>query len=326
MFSSKAPNDNLKPKKFLILRFSSIGDIVLTSSVIRCLKKKFPTAEIHFATKSSYFSILEANPYLSKIHLLDNQGILNLLARLRKENFDEVIDLHNNLRTKVIKVVLGKKSASFNKENLKKLMLVRFKINYMPKVHIVDRYMATVAHLGVENDNLGLDYFYDKKNNISKDFLPITHKNEFCVIAIGGQHFTKKLPLHKLIALCRSVELPIVLVGGKEDTQISIQIANEIGSKVFDTCGQLTINQSASLIKSSLKVYTHDTGMMHIAAAYKKEIEVYWGNTMSDFGMYPYKTQHINHEVAGLECRPCSKIGFDKCPKGHFKCMEQHQV
>ena len=307
--------------KFLILRFSSIGDIVLTTPVIRCLKQQYPEAEVHYATKKSYKTLLENNSYIDKIFVLE-KGLNELVKFLKSERYDYIIDLHNNLRTTIIKLRLGVKSFSFDKLNLQKWLLVKFKKNLMPNVHIVDRYMKTVESLGIKNDNKGLDYFIPEKDEIPLDWLPENFRNGYAVYAIGGQHETKKLPLNKMIELCQTIKLPLVFIGGKEDTIISNQLS--VISKdfpIFDTCGKCNLNQSASIIRNSKIVYTHDTGMMHVASALKKKVISIWGNTVPAFGMYPYQTDYEVIENKDLNCRPCSKIGYKKCPLGHFKCM-----
>jgi ADP-heptose:LPS heptosyltransferase len=307
--------------KFLILRFSSIGDIVLTTPVIRCLKQQYPEAEVHFATKKSYKSLLENNPYVDKVFVLE-KSLNDLVNQLKSDHYDYIIDLHNNLRTTILKFRLGVKSFSFDKLNFQKWILVKFKKNLMPNVHIVDRYMKTVESLGVKNDNKGLDYFIPEQDEMPLDWLPENFRNGYAVYAIGGQHETKKLPLNKMIELCQTIQLPLVLIGGKEDSVISEQLSViSKNSLIFDTCGKCNLNQSASLIKNSKVVYTHDTGMMHVAAALKKKVISIWGNTVPAFGMYPYQTDFEVIENKYLHCRPCSKIGFDKCPAGHFKCM-----
>jgi ADP-heptose:LPS heptosyltransferase len=313
----------LSMTKFLILRFSSIGDIVLTTPVIRCLKQQYPDAEVHYATKKSYQSLLENNPYIDKVFVLEN-GLNELVKSLQSERYDYIIDLHNNLRTRIIKIRLGVKSFSFNKLNFQKWILVKFKKNLMPNVHIVDRYMKTVESLGVKNDNKGLDYFIPEKDEMPLDWLPENFRSGYAVYAIGGQHETKKLPLHKMIELCQTIQLPLVLIGGKEDVVISEQLS--VISKnipIFDTCGKCNLNQSASLIKNSKFVYTHDTGMMHVAAAFKKKVVSIWGNTVPEFGMYPYQTDFEVIENKYIHCRPCSKIGYEECPLGHFRCMNR---
>lgn len=313
--------------KFLILRFSSIGDIVLTTPVIRCLKKQYPKAEVHFATKKSYKTILENNPYVDKLFLLEN-GLNPLISELKQENYDYIIDLHNNLRTRIIKFRLGKKSFSFDKLNLRKWLYVKFKKNLMPNVHIVDRYMKTVEDLGILNDNEGLDYFIPERDEMPADWLPESHRNGYTVYAIGGQHETKKLPLEKMLELCRNIKHPIVLVGGKEDFEQGEKLMAALAGispafAIINTCGKCNLNQSASLLRNAELVYTHDTGMMHVAAALKKKVVSIWGNTVPEFGMYPYQTNFVVVENKNLHCRPCSKIGFDKCPAGHFKCMKE---
>ena len=307
--------------KFLILRFSSIGDIVLTTPVIRCLKQQYPDAEVHYVTKKSYETLLENNPHIDKVFVLEN-GLNKMIKDLQSERYDYVIDLHNNLRTTIIKLRLGVKSFSFDKLNLQKWILVKFKKNLMPNVHIVDRYMNTVESLGVKNDNKGLDYFIPEKDEMPSDWLPENFRNGYAVYAIGGQHETKKLPLNKMIELCQTINLPLVLIGGKEDSIISEQLTINIKNiPIFDACGKCNLNQSASIIQNSEIVYTHDTGMMHVAAALKKKIISIWGNTVPELGMYPYHTDFEVIENKDLNCRPCSKIGYNKCPLGHFKCM-----
>lgn len=311
-------------RKILILRFSSIGDIVLTTPVIRCLKQQLGEVEIHFATKKPFGGLLKTNPYVDKTHLLDGSDAA-LISGLKKEAYDVVVDLHNNLRTSKIKWALQTKSYSFNKLNWRKFLLVRFKINTLPQIHIVDRYMQTVNDLGVENDKKGLDFFIPSIDEINvTTFLPAPFHKGFVTFAIGGQHHTKRLPVSKMIELCTSVKEPLVLLGGPDDKVEADMITHHFrnADKVFNAVGIVNLNQSASLVKSSLKLYTHDTGMMHIASGLKKEVISIWGNTVPEFGMYPYLTNHKIKEVVGLGCRPCSKIGFDKCPKGHFKCME----
>jgi ADP-heptose:LPS heptosyltransferase len=311
------------PFKFLVIRFSSIGDIVLTTPVIRCLKQQVPGAEVHFATKKNYQALLENNPYLDKIFLLED-SLRMLLPQLQAENYDAVIDLHNNLRTRRLKMALGKKAYQFNKLNLQKWIYINFKIkSVMPPVHIVERYLKTVEPFGVKDDGLGLDYFIPEKDEISLSQLPVSHQSGFVVYAIGGQHFTKKLPMERMIELCRKIRQPVVLLGGKEDAENGEVIAEALGGKILNFCGKLSVNQSASVIKNSLCVYTHDTGMMHIAAAFHKKIISIWGNTTPLLGMYPYRTAFEVWENNTLSCRPCSKIGFDRCPKGHFKCMQE---
>ncbi len=309
------------PVKILVLRFSSIGDIVLTTPVVRCLRQQVPEAEVHFCTKRAYQAIIDYNPYVSKALYLDN-GLLDLIRQLRAERYDYVIDLHNNLRTRLIKLALGVRSYSFDKLNLRKWVYIRWKINTLPNQHIVDRYLETVRPLGVENDEQGLDYFIPYKDQVEVDWLPPTHQQDYVAFAIGGQHATKKLPVSRMIELCRKINYPIVLLGGKEDRDAGEQIERALGKRlIYNACGHYNLNQSASLLHRARVVFSHDTGLMHIAAAFKKKVYSIWGNTTPQLGMFPYKTPYVALEKTGLECRPCSKIGFERCPLKHFRCM-----
>ena len=311
--------------KILILRFSSIGDIVLTTPVIRCLKQQLAGVEIHYCTKRRYRELITHNPYIDKCHYLDD-NLNQLIGQLQSEQYDFIIDLHNNLRTSLIKHRLGKRAFTVDKINIQKWLYVRFKANVMPSVHVVDRYMDTVKWLGVINDGKGLDYFIPDDEHIFTNAIPYTHKSSYAAYAIGGQHATKRLPVDRMIELCRKIGAPIILLGDQHDRETGEIIRNELGdSLIFNACGLFTINQSASLVKQAQMVFSHDTGLMHIAAAFKKPIVSIWGSTTPQLGMYPYKTRHLIVENTNIGCRPCSKIGHDKCPLGHFKCMNDLQ-
>ncbi len=317
--------------KFLIIRLSSIGDIVLTTPVVRCLKLQVAGAEIHFLTKPSFEPILSSNPYIDKIHLWSKDRKM-LTAILKKENFNVIIDLHNNLRTIKIKSAFPIiPHYSFNKLNVEKWLLTALKINVMPGLHIVDRYLATLKSYGVKNDGKGLDYFIPENNLVSWNELPTSHQHGYIAIVIGAAHETKKLPVLKLQQLCKSISHPIILIGGKEDAVSGEMIKSIDPVKIYNACGKFSLNESADLIQKSKAVITHDTGMMHIAAAFKKPIISVWGNTVPSFGMTPYFGDGTSSysrifEIKKLYCRPCSKIGYKKCPLGHFKCMQLQNV
>lgn len=315
--------------KVLVIRFSSIGDIVLTTPVVRCLKKQLPDTEIHFLTKFSMHKVVASNPYIDKFYYLQDNWDL-LMHELKDENYDCIIDLHHNLRTLKIKKALRVKSYSFNKLNIQKWLLTNFKINHMPDLHIVDRYMETLKTFSVQNDGRGLDYFIPKDEEISEHDLPYAQSAGYVGLVIGGAHATKRLPVEKLSALCSQIEHPIVLLGGPEDRSNGDLIAAGDPVKIYNSCGKYALNESADLVRKAKLIITHDTGLMHIAAAFKKPIISIWGNTVPAFGMTPYygdaTIPNRVFEVKNLGCRPCSKIGYDQCPRKHFKCMNNINV
>lgn len=312
--------------KFLIIRFSSIGDIVLTTPVIRCLKKQVADAEVHFLVKENFFSVIEHNPYIDKIHTLAHSWEL-MMEELKTENYDYIIDLHHNIKTLRIKRALKKKSFSFYKLNIQKYFYTAFKINILPKAHIVDRYMKTVESFGVKNDGLGLDYFIGEKDKTKKEDIPASHSVGFIACVIGAAHGTKRWPVHKWKEFCQKMNHPVILLGDRNDAANGAEIASVDPIKVYNACGKFSINESADLVRKSKLVISNDTGLMHIAAAFKKPIISLWGNTVPSFGMTAYygdaAVADVIMQVNKLWCRPCSKIGFKKCPLGHFKCMER---
>jgi heptosyltransferase-2 len=311
--------------KMLVIRLSSIGDIVLTTPVLRCLKTQFSCISLHFLIKRQFVSVIEHNPYIDKIHFWeDDFGAM--LRKLKDEKFNLIIDLHKNIRSKRIKFLLGTLAVSFPKLNFKKWLAVRFKIHCLPDIHIVDRYFEAVKIIKVFNDEQGLDYFISENEQIGKEHLPEGFFENYDVLVIGGAHVTKQIPIEKAIEICRLLERPVVICGGESDKEKGDAIAILAGTHVFNASGLFSLNQSASLIQHAQQVITSDTGMMHIAAAFKKRIISLWGNTVPEFGMYPYMPKHqersIILEVKTLKCRPCSKIGYKKCPLGHFRCMK----
>jgi ADP-heptose:LPS heptosyltransferase len=310
--------------KFLIIRFSSIGDIVLTSPVIRCLKKQFPEAEVHYLTKKRNADLLQANPYIDKIQLLGD-SLPATIQELKAVNYDFVIDLHNNLRSLRVKLGLRIKSFSFNKLNLRKFFLTRLKLNLMPEAHIVDRNMATLSYFNIENDGLGLEHFIPEEDEFSLNELPEIFRNGYVALVLAGTYFTKRMPASKYKSLITGVDYPFVLLGGKSERSLADEVISWGTSNVIDFTGKLRFNQSASLVKNARLVISNDTGLMHIAAAFHKKILSVWGNTAPELGMYPYMPGSGSEmlEVKGLNCRPCSKLGFNECPKKHFRCMNQ---
>lgn len=306
--------------KVLVIRFSSIGDIVVCTPIIRALKLQ-KNAAVHVLTKRSFSPVLQGNPYIEKvIHLedLETYGFQHLKA----EKYDWILDLHKNLRSTRIKFQLGVRSLSFDKLNIEKWFVVNLKVNKLPSgVHLVDRYFDGMTSLGIKNDGNGLDFFVSELSDWSDE-------NPYVVIALGAAHATKMMPYSLLRQLCRSIKLPIVTIGGPKEQELGHRLEEEFDN-VKNLAGQCSLHQSAHIIQNGLALITPDTGMMHIAAALKKPILVFWGNTIPDFGMFPYygvkEIPYFSAET-GVSCRPCSKIGYPNCPKGHFKCMEDQNV
>ncbi|MGN6567256.1 MAG: glycosyltransferase family 9 protein [Flavipsychrobacter sp.] len=316
--------------KILVIRFSSIGDIVLTTPIVRCIKQQKEGAEIHFLTKAAYKSVLEANPYIDKFHLL-HEDLDGVVSKLQAEKFDYVIDLHNNLRTLRVKRALNVESFTFSKLNFRKWLLVNFKLNLMPDKSIVERYFDAISPLEVKNDGQGLDYFIPETTVVGNKDIPMSHWGGYAGAVIGGSYNTKKLPVSQWKKFCSGVPYPVILLGGPEDRAEGEKIAELDPIKIYNACGKFDLNESAWLVKHARVVVSNDTGLMHIAAAFKKPIISLWGNTSPEMGMFPYygfnnmnkvvARESIIMEQKKLYCHPCSKLGYNRCPEGHFKCM-----
>ena len=316
-------------KKLLLIRFSSIGDIVLTTPVVRAIKQQ-GDFELHVLTKKQYAGIYDSNPNVHMVHSF-KKSISECFQNIKNENFDIVVDLQKNMRSHNVKKQLKIESYTFSKLNIEKWLLVNFKVNSLPDIHIVDRYFKAVEPLGIFNDGLGLDYYIPVDDEVILEEVDAKLKSGYVGFVIGGQHSTKILPPEMVAQIISKIEKPIVLLGGPDDKERGDEIVSLApNSIIINTCGNFNVNQSASLVKNAQVIITNDTGLMHIAAAFNKPTISIWGNTVPDFGMYPYmpqnKSKYFIAEVASLSCRPCSKIGYKKCPKKHFKCMMDQDV
>jgi ADP-heptose:LPS heptosyltransferase len=310
--------------RILIIRFSSIGDVVLTTPVVRCIKQQC-NAEIHYLIKPAFAHVIHENPYIDHIHLLKD-NINETIALLKPLEFDLIIDLHKNIRSVRISRSLGVKSIIFDKLNVRKWLAVNLKINRLPKgKHLVDRYFDALAEIGIKDDGHGLDYFIMPEDEYDAQEL-IKGISHYQVLVLGATYFTKRIPKEKCIDIVSIYPHQTILLGGSDVVEVANQISEVFPEKVINFSGKIGLGISAGVIKHASKVITGDTGLMHIAAALHKEIMVVWGNTIPEFGMYPYygyrhPDLYKSLQVEGLSCRPCSKLGFDECPKGHFRCM-----
>ena len=336
--------------KILVIRFSSIGDIVLTTPVIRCLKNQIDDVEIHVLTKKKFSNLYKTNPYINKVYEYDDSLKKNI-EELKLENYDYIVDLQKNKRSIRVTRALRKPHSSFPKLNFKKFLLTTFKINLMPDIHIVDRYFKAVEKLGVKNDYQGLDFFISEKNDYPLSELPENFQEGYHAFVIGGTYKTKILPAVKVIEIIKKLNEPVILLGGPDDVERANEILDKISEsqklrisktqtlsnsatqqlsnldsqQLINLVGKINLEQSASIVKKAKSVLTNDTGLMHIAAAFHKNIVSVWGNTVPELGMYPYlpKEKEKCHivECKDVKCRPCSKLGFKECPRKHFNCM-----
>ncbi|MBI1422259.1 MAG: glycosyl transferase [Gammaproteobacteria bacterium] len=309
-------------KKILLVRFSSIGDIVLTTPVMRAIKTQYNDGdvELHYLTKSVFTPVLGANPYLDRLFTLE-RNVAEVADVLRRQQYDYIIDLHNNLRSWQVKRALSRPTYTLDKLDLRRLLYIRCKINLLPNKHIVERYLDVARPLGIVNDGCGLDYFLRPQDEINLQSLPVTHRHGYVAIVIGGKHAGKLYPVQQLVQVCRQLQEPVVLLGGREDQQRGDSIVAQVGARVFNACGRYSLNQSAALVRDARYVISNDTGLMHIATAFKKRIISLWGATVPEFGMYPYLPGEGSQILeAQSPQRPYSKHGDKALFRSPYAC------
>ncbi len=321
--------------KILIINTVSRDKVLLATPIIRLLKTELD-AEVCVLVKNGLQDLLQNNPYLDASYQ-DDGSIGSLRKKLKEHSFDWVIDFDNGFRSKLIRFKLSKKFLAFDRHFFLHWFYVKTKINRLPKAHIIDQYIEMLKPLEIKGDNLGIDFFLPEKDEVENAWLPKSHQHGYAAIAISASHSTKKLPVNRLIELCDRINKPIVLIGNENDIEVAEEVMKffkqgtaeeeeaieKLNKKaiIFNACGKFSFNQSASLIQNANWIFSYDNVMMHIAAAFKKTIYTMWGNTTPHFGTYPYRTQFIVFENNKLNCRPCATSGFNNCPRGHFKCM-----
>lgn len=311
--------------KVLVIRLSAMGDLVVTTPVLRALHEQL-AAEVHLVTKAAFAPIVRHAPYLSKVHHWSRTVVEDLEA----EGFDLVVDLHGSIRSHLLRVRLGAPALGFRKRNFEKRLLARG-IDLLGDEHLVNRYFRGLRAAGVQEDGRGLDYFVMPEELAEAGKHLAAFPEDFVAIVLGATHFTKRMPAGLVAALIAELGRPVVLLGGPD----VVELANEAvglapGSETLDLCGALALRDSIAVLAKAEAVIAGDTGLMHVAAALRKPMVVVWGNTAPAIGMYPWYPREAagryrNAEVLGLGCRPCSRIGFAACPRGHFKCMHEQR-
>lgn len=320
--------DEIQPPsqpKILIIRLSSIGDIVLTTPVIRAVNEQLPEAEVHFLVRKEYVAVVDHNPHIHKLHTYDIENVDKVMEELQNEHFDVVIDLQKNYRSRQVVRRLKCESYTFQKHNFSKWLCYRFKMNGLPETHIVERYFEAVKMLNVHNDHKGLEFYIPEDQGFEEDDLPMMFEDGFVAIVLAAQHYSKRIPVSKVVEIGSILHKPIMLLGGKDVFEEGERVVAQLGERATNGCGKYTLYQSAAILQHADCVITGDTGLMHISAALHKPTAAIFGSTIPEYGYYPYmpgeRYMFRNFEVCPLHCRPCSKFGSSKCKRKHFKCM-----
>jgi len=319
------------PDKILVIRLSSIGDILLSTPFIRQLRKKFKNSQIDFVVKDKFKDLLKNNPHIDNLHILrlDTANALkNLKGKLQKISYDVIFDLHNNLRSNYLRHIGPKRVLSINKNKFKQTMLVYLKKNYYNTIiPIPRRYLNVAKSYDVIDDNKGLELYWEEESVIAAENkikeAGLKETSPYLCLAPGAGFFTKRWPIDNFLGLIQLVNkelnIPIVILGGDGDRETGKYLEQQ--NSVYNFTGKLPLLETASILEKGLALVSNDTGLMHMATAVKTPVLAIFGSTVREFGFFPFRSQSFVLENRDLSCRPCTHIGRNKCPKSHFKCM-----
>ncbi len=328
--------------KALIIRFSSVGDIVLSSLLVRALRSRFPTSQIDFVVKEEFADLVRYNPYISTVIAFPRNGtftdLRHLRSRIVRSSYDVIFDIHDSLRSRYL-CAGAAHVRRLNKRKLARFLLVKFKINVYDHLggapSVALRYLETAQSLGLEDDGKGLDFFFAPEDTAKVEQVIAEQSDavdRFIGLCPSAKHNNKMWLKERFaevaVELGTTYACPVILFGAENErkrceeiAELMVRRAPEV--RVVNLAGRLSLSETAAAMERCLMVVTNDSGLMHIAAARKRPVVAIFGPTVKEFGFFPFGTRSIVVEHDGLACRPCTAIGLPQCPKGHFACMNE---
>jgi lipopolysaccharide heptosyltransferase II len=318
----------------LVIRLSSLGDILLTTLLIRVLKQRFPLCQLDILTSSRYLELLSNNPHVHHLIAMDRgdglSGIIATARELKGFKYDIVLDLHGSIRSVLTRsIIRATYTGRFNKHRFSRAALIAFKRNFYPG----DRSMAlwmmdSAGFLGVEDDGDGLDLYVDGdvESKVAADLESRCPEGDrhWVGLAPGARHFTKRWPIERWCELAKKLisrtEVNIMVLGDESEKQFGDEVVNAIGSRGWNIAGRFDMMESAAALSHCQAIITNDSGILHIAAARNVPVVAIFGPTVRAFGFYPFRVPYRIVERS-LSCRPCSTKGSSRCPLKHFRCM-----
>jgi len=337
MFTNHSPITIQHPAKILIIRLSSIGDIILTTPLPRQLRANFPNAQIDFLIRREYAELLRGNPHLSnllEIDLREKNALSAMKYAIRRTDYDAILDLHGNFRSIWLTRFRGRPPVfSIRKNKFLRHLLVNYKINLYPKFYpkplsVAEKYLRTAAPLGVDLRDTRPELFLpvEIQHRAKKQWQRLSEQGVAAIIAPGARHFTKRWPPEYFAAIIRKMNehfgWKTVLIGGPEEAETCAEIQQQTDAALAkNLAGRLSLAETLGLIKHARLFISNDSGLMHAAAAFQVPQVAIFGSTTRELGFFPLNPRAVVVENRGLSCRPCSHIGRAVCPKKHFKCM-----
>jgi heptosyltransferase-2 len=327
-------------QKILITRLSSMGDIVLTTPVIRALRRRFSDAQIDYVTKQEFAELVQTNPHLTNIYPYDSRsgfaGLRALGRQLRGQRYDLMVDLHNKLRSRLLQaMVRPRQTVRFSKYFVKRTLLVKTGLNLYirPITQVPDRYLRPLQAFGVKNDDVGLELFPTEEHyaKVATIFRQHHLTDDEFVIGLGpvASFPLKQWPVERFAEvgqeLVRRYHARVLLFGGPPDVPLVEPLTEKIPHDPILLCGQLTMIESAAALQRCALFVGNDTGTAHFAAAMGCKVVEIFGPTTEELGFYPY---NVTSEVVSkpLPCRPCTHTGKGKCRITTHACMQDIQA
>jgi len=321
----------MNSNRFLIIRLGSIGDIILTTPLIRALRKAYPNSLIDYLVKEEFLELLQNNPHIDNVYSINSGHGLKEILKWRKKiisnEYTSILDLHRSIRSILMTIWLTRvELGKFNKNLFKRIVLVKLGINLYKQISpVTQRYFEAAQRYDLVDDGLGTELFHDGK--IPTTIANTPESKNFIVMAPGAGYFTKRWPPEYFAKLADKLiekyNAEVYLIGSAADKEVCNEIRKSMNNDVHDLSGLYSILETAAIIDACDALITNDSGMMHVAVSQKKPVLAFFGSTTEELGFFPYGEKYKVLENKYLNCRPCSHVGRNKCPKRHFKCMKE---
>jgi lipopolysaccharide heptosyltransferase II len=321
--------DSASPPNILAVRFSSIGDVLLTTPLLRALRFRHPSARITFVVKEPYVPLLSASPHVNEvIGISPDHRLSDLAEQLRGHRFSHLLDLHDSLRSRALRVLVPGNWSSYPKHRMARAILIHAKRNvYRDLRPVAERYFSAARALDVEPDGRPPDLFWDRtaERRVREWFQQsgIPDMVRPVALAPGAAHATKRWPLEYwegLTTLLVAQGCQVVVVGGADDASLGSVLARIAPGRVHNAAGLFQLQETGALLQRTSAVVSGDTGVMHMATAVGAPVVALFGPTVQPFGFFPYTKRASVLELT-MGCRPCTSKGGPRCPLGHHRCL-----
>jgi heptosyltransferase-2 len=332
--------------RILLIRLSSLGDVLLSTPLISLLSQKYPSAKIDFVIFQEYSELIRYHPGIHQVFEINKeeglQGLNQIKNKLNSQSYEVILDLHNNFRSRWLTLRLSSlfsrvRIYRIKKQKFARFLLVKYKINLYRKLYgkiipVWEKYVRTAAHLGLssENHNGKPDLYLPDATRVSAEKIlkRLNVPSSYITVAPGARHYTKRWPAENYASVInrvfRETGRTTLLLGGTSDKETVQNMLKKVEKPAaISLAGEISLLETAAIIKNSQLLLTNDSGLMHVGSAMDIPLVAIFGSTVEEFGFFPAGSDIDIVQNEALYCRPCSHIGRSACPEGHFKCMEE---